>query len=229
MPPSTPGNFKTNHPGRNSSGAAEVTVSNNSELAILEAAERLFSEQGYDAVSMSAIAKHAGTSKANIYHHFQNKHHLYLAVLDKAALHSAELLDRLEDQPGSFESKLKAFASGQLSSILAHENRSQLLLREALSKGSERSKDVVKHAVGESFSRLVEMISRGQKQGEFRTGLDPALAAFLVVSTNVFFFQSREVMTHLPDIGFTDNADDFSTTMMDILFNGVLQTRNDNI
>lgn len=205
---------------------AANTPSGSSESAILASAERLFSEQGYDAISMSAIAKDANTSKANIYHHFKSKHHLYLAVLDNAAAYSAELLDRLEDEPGTFESKLRAFASGQLNSILTHENRSQLLLREALSKGSERGKDVIKHAVGESFSRLVEMISKGQQQGEFQHGPDPALAAFLVVSSNVFFFQSREVMQHLPDINFTENADEFSADMMDLLFKGVLNTRD---
>lgn len=212
---------------QDTSNQVQTTVSGNCELAILEAAELLFSDQGYDAVSMSTIAKHANTSKANIYHHFQNKHHLYLAVLDKAAVQSAELLDRLDDEPGTLQSKLAVFASGQLSSILANENRSQLLLREALSSGTERGKDVAKHAVGESFARLVKMISKGQEQGEFRTGLDPALAAFLVVSSNVFFFQSRSIMPHLPDINFTDNADNFSAAMMDILFNGVLLTRDD--
>ena len=197
----------------------------NSELAILEAAEYLFSEQGYDAVSMSAIAKRAQTSKPNIYHHFQNKHHLYLAVLHKAAQHSAGLLDRLEEEPGTFASKLAGFASGQLGSILAHERRSQLILREALSGGSERGREVAKHVVGESFARLVEMIHQGQEKGEFRGGIDPALAAFLIVSANVFFFQSSTVLRHLPEISFTENAEEFSTAMMDIMFNGVLHNK----
>ena len=43
------------------------------ELAILEAAERLFAQQGYDGVSMRTIAREAGVSKANIYHHFDSK------------------------------------------------------------------------------------------------------------------------------------------------------------
>lgn len=199
----------------------------NSEPAILAAAEYLFSEQGYDAVSMSAIAKRADTSKPNIYHHFKNKHHLYLAVLNKAAEHSAELLDRLEVEPGTFASKLAGFASGQLGSILAHERRSQLILREALSGGSERGREVAKHVVGESFARLVEMINQGQEKGEFRQGIDPALAAFLIVSSNIFFFQSSTVLRHLPEIGFTENAEEFSTAMMDIMFNGVLHNKDE--
>lgn len=195
------------------------------EQAILEAAEYLFSEQGYDAVSMSAIAQRAATSKPNIYHHFKNKHHLYLAVLNRAAEHSDELLDKLEDEPGTVQSKLAAFASGQLESILAHERRSTLILREALSGGSERSREVANHVVGKSFARLVEMINQGQKRGEFRSEIDSAMAAFLIFSSNIFFFQSSAIMPHLPDISFTGDADVFSVAMMDIMFNGVLQNK----
>lgn len=206
-------------------GLAPESKGSHGELAILQAAEFLFSEQGYDAVSMSAIALRAKTSKPNIYHHFKNKHHLYLAVLHKAAEHSTGLLDRLDEQPGTLESKLAAFASGQLGNILAHERRSQLILREALSSSSERGQEVAKHVMEASFARLVEMIHRGQQQGEFRSGIDPALAAFMVVSTNIFFFQSRSVMRHIAEINFTDNAEQFSTAMMDIMFNGVLQNK----
>ena len=199
----------------------------NSELAILEAAEYLFSEHGYDAVSMSAIAQRAATSKPNIYHHFESKHYLYLAVLNRAAEHSDELLDKLEDEPGTLQSKLAAFANGQLESILTHERRSKLILREALSGGSKRSREVANHVVGKSFARLVEMINQGQIRGEFRTGVDPAMAAFLIFSSNIFFFQSSAVMPHLPDISFTGDAEVFSTAMMDIMFNGVLQSKEE--
>ena len=40
------------------------------EKAILDAAVQLFSEYGYDGVSMRRIAEAAGVSKSNIYHHF---------------------------------------------------------------------------------------------------------------------------------------------------------------
>ena len=204
-------------------GQLDITRSRTAsgEQAILQAAEHLFSELGYEAVSMSAIAKRANTSKPNIYHHFKNKHQLYLAVMHEAAEFSAALMDRLEDEGGSFETRLAAFAKGQLGSILGHERRSRLILREALSGNSDSAREVAKHVVGDGFARLVEMIHQGQQQQEFRADIDPALAAFMVVSSNVFFFQSSAVMKHLPDIHFTDNADEFGAGMMDILLNGL--------
>jgi len=54
------------------------------EQAILKASERLFAEKGYDGASIGAIAKLAGVSKANIYHHFASKDELYSKILKRA-------------------------------------------------------------------------------------------------------------------------------------------------
>lgn len=193
------------------------------EQAILDAAEYLFAEKGFAAVSMSAIARLANTSKPNIYHHFKNKNDLYLAVMRTAAMHSSALLDQLAEGPGTFQTKLSAFAAGQLGSILAHKRRTQLILREALSGGSERGRDIAKHVVGESFSRLIAMVRKGQQEAEFRADVDPTLVALMIVSANIFFFQSTPVIHHVSGVQFTKDADVYSKGVMDILFNGVLQ------
>jgi AcrR family transcriptional regulator len=47
---------------------------------ILLIARRMFVEHGFQAISMRAIADEAGSSKALIYHYFENKEKLFLAV-----------------------------------------------------------------------------------------------------------------------------------------------------
>lgn len=195
----------------------------NGERAILEAAEILFAEKGFDAVSMSAISKLAHTSKPNIYHHFKSKNELYLAVMKAAVWRSSVLLDALEEAPGTFKQRLSGFSAGQLNNILAHKRSTQLILREALSGGTQRGREIAKHVVGEIFSRLVTMVKKGQQQNEFRDDIDPALAAFMIVAANMFFFQAAPIMQHIPEARFADNASVYSTGVMDILFNGVLQ------
>ncbi|MDO5610150.1 MAG: TetR/AcrR family transcriptional regulator [Pseudomonadota bacterium] len=49
--------------------------------AILEAAKQLFAEQGFDGVSMDAIARQAGVSKLTVYSHFGDKDGLLRAVV----------------------------------------------------------------------------------------------------------------------------------------------------
>jgi AcrR family transcriptional regulator len=48
---------------------------------IITAARDAFLEQGYDAVSMDAVAKRAGVAKQTVYAHFASKESLFLAVV----------------------------------------------------------------------------------------------------------------------------------------------------
>ena len=202
-------------------------VYSSGEQSILEAAEILFAEKGFDAVSMSAIAKLANTSKPNIYHHFKNKDDLYLAIMQAAVHRSSALLDTLEHAPGTFRQHLSGFSAGQLDNILAHKRSTQLILREALSGGSRRGQKIAEHIVSEVFSRLVAMVKQGQQENEFRKDIDPALAAFMVVAANMFFFQASPIMQHIPEAHFSDDASSYNKGVMDILFNGVLQEGED--
>ncbi len=52
--------------------------------AILEAAGRLFMTEGYGAVSMDAVARAAGVSKATLYAHFKAKDRLFAAIIHEA-------------------------------------------------------------------------------------------------------------------------------------------------
>jgi len=193
------------------------------EQAILEAAEALFAQKGFDAVSMSAIASLANTSKPNIYHHFRNKEDLYLAVMKAAVRRTSALLDVLEDAPGSFSQRLADFAAGQLDNVMAHKRSTKLVLRETLTEGSRTGEEIARLVVGEVVSRLVEMVHQGQVEDEFRRDIDPTLAAFMIFSANMFFFQSSPVMTHFPEFDLSSDARTFSKDVMDLLINGMLR------
>lgn len=196
------------------------------EQGILQAAEALFAEKGFDAVSMSAIAKLANTSKPNIYHHFKNKNELYFAIMEAAVQRATDLLDALEDSPGTIRQRLADFSAGQLENILLHDRSTQLIMREAFSGTSERGRDIAKQMVSKVFSRLVAMVQQGQSKGEFRADIDPSLAAFMIVSTNMFYFQSKPVMENNPENTFSGDAATFNRLVTDIIFNGLIKQGN---
>lgn len=68
---------------------------------ILEGAGRIFSELGFDATSMSDVAREAKVSKATLYVYFQDKEHLFTAICaetrDRKIAEKIALLD--VDQP----------------------------------------------------------------------------------------------------------------------------------
>jgi TetR/AcrR family transcriptional regulator len=67
---------------------------------ILAAAEELFAKEGFDAVSMNAIADKAGVSKANVFHHFKSKNDLYLAVIKQACQQACAFIDNFGSDRG---------------------------------------------------------------------------------------------------------------------------------
>lgn len=52
---------------------------------LLEASRAAFVKDGFDAVSIDAIARNAGVSKETIYRHFPDKEALFRAALDDMA------------------------------------------------------------------------------------------------------------------------------------------------
>ena len=61
------------------------------EQKILEIAEKLFSENGYDGTSIEAIAKSVGINKATIYYHFKDKRDIIVSLFKRS-------IDELEEK-----------------------------------------------------------------------------------------------------------------------------------
>lgn len=189
---------------------------------ILAAAEQLFAEQGYDTVSTSAIAERAGVSKANIFHHFSSKHSLYLEVLRTGCKESAHLLDDMTQNNGGLTERLGHFIHAHIDNLLEHDAHSRLILREILENGPSRGQELAEQVLGNNFSRLVGILRDSQCRGELRRNVDPAIIATLLVGANVFFFQSRGVLRHFPDVSFADNPRAYGRMLTDVLLHGVL-------
>jgi len=83
--------------------AGEAPLSTKAEQ-VIDAATRLFMEQGYGATSMDAVAKLAGVSKATLYAYFASKEALFDEIIGRACLRHSETLSR----PGIEQEDLRA-------------------------------------------------------------------------------------------------------------------------
>jgi TetR/AcrR family transcriptional regulator, mexJK operon transcriptional repressor len=75
---------------------------------IREAAARLFQEQGYGAVSMDAIARAAGVSKATIYAHFADKAELFEELMKAVCRQEWVAVTMLDAEPDDLRAELHA-------------------------------------------------------------------------------------------------------------------------
>ena len=195
------------------------------ETAILRAAAQLFSTIGYDGVSMRSVAEAAGVSKANIYHHFASKEALYLEILHARAGELETLVRKLEASTGDFDASIGDFALAHLQHLMENDMASRLMIREAFSGDDERSRMLVERVVGGIYERMVAIFEQGQRSGSLRRELDPALCAMLLMGADVFFFQARDVLRHVPAAGFATSPGEFSRQMVDILLHGMRRSK----
>lgn len=70
-----------------------MTQDSDGRNRILKSASALFAERGFSGVSMSDVAEAAGLVKSSIYHHFENKEALYLAVMAEMSRQSREQME----------------------------------------------------------------------------------------------------------------------------------------
>jgi len=192
------------------------------ELAILDAAARLFSVHGYDGVSMRRIAESAGVSKANIYHHFSSKEALYFAIMRRSAAELTELLENLAEGKGSFEQRLRMFAAAHLDHLFDNAPRVRLVLREAFSGDEEKSRAVVEQMLGGIVKRMIAIFEAGQRAGLLRAELDPGLCAHLLMGADLFYFQAHGLLQQIPEAGFARDPGRYSREMTDVLLHGML-------
>ena len=72
-----------------------------SREAVLDAAERLIADQGYDAATIAALVDEAGLPASSIYHYFGSKQGVLLAVMERGAERYFASLPDFERRDGS--------------------------------------------------------------------------------------------------------------------------------
>lgn len=87
--------------------------------AIVDAAEQVFLEQGYEAGSLDEIAKRANASKATIYAHFGNKVGLFRVIIGEKIAQAAAPLREADENHASVAAALTQFGKRFLTLLLA--------------------------------------------------------------------------------------------------------------
>jgi AcrR family transcriptional regulator len=129
---------------------------------ILETAQRLFGEQGYDATSLRQIAEAVGMTKAAVYYHYPAKEHLLLEL-------TRPLLDAMSDMVARLrsdgeESDPRAALGSYLDLFVDHLSVVHLMANEPATMNHPD--------VGQRIRTLVDAVRRliaGEDAGDERT------------------------------------------------------------
>lgn len=127
-------------------GTKRQRAAERSREAILDAAEKLFAEKGYESTSLKEIGKAAGLSRGTPAYFFGSKDGLYRAVLDRVLRDAGTLIEGAntnlptpgnEDLPSSLEEGLASALGPYIEFLASRPSYMGLVEREALSRASQ--------------------------------------------------------------------------------------------
>jgi TetR/AcrR family fatty acid metabolism transcriptional regulator len=147
--------------------------------AILDAAQRVFVARGFQAASISEIARAAHISDGLIYRYYDSKRALLDAVLaDFFERILAKLEPAVSGQKG-FAAKLRALIKGHLEIMLADPALCRLFIAEV--RGASEFADSEARRMSQRYSDVfLRVIRAAEMSGELRKGVDAALLRDLV-------------------------------------------------
>lgn len=167
--------------------------------AILDAAERLFAEQGFKATTIQMLAAESETSTALIYYYFGSKKGLYESVLARLFQQLGERgLARVsaEADPAS---AIRMLLAVQAEMLLRRPNAARLLARELIDFGASHAVPLAEQRLGGVFAALSSRIAEGQRSGQFRPDLEPRFAALSCISQIAWFALASPLVAVLLD------------------------------
>jgi TetR/AcrR family transcriptional regulator len=159
---------------------------------ILAAALGAFSEVGYGAASLRAIAARAGVSQQLITHHFETKLGLWKAVADgifaKLASAAGERVRGLEGV--SPPERMRLVARTFLRFSADHPELARFMMQEGASRGP-RLEWLVERHLRPLFANMQSQIAEAQASRLAPPG-DPIHIAYLLIGANTLFSQAAE-------------------------------------
>jgi TetR/AcrR family fatty acid metabolism transcriptional regulator len=162
---------------------------------LLEAAVKVFARKGFHTARVGDIAEEAGVAYGLVYHYFASKEELLETIFRSTW---TEMLARVREVEAAGVPASEAVR--QVTALLLRTWRRDPDLVRVLVREVTRNQHVQQEIeeIGHAMDALERIVRRGQEAGEFRSELDPRLAAV------VFYGALEEVLTgwvmgQLPD------------------------------
>ena len=159
---------------------------------ILQIAEELFAEKGYDKTSMREIAERLGIKKPSLYHHFHNKEEIYHTIIAGIYQQVLEEGAAFLDQGETIEEMIRLSFDSAIDHWSRHPNYPRILANEMASGKSMFATEIIPNIGKPRFDEAVEKYRRaGAGKPGYR---DIDIPMLLLIAFNIplnYFFSSQ--------------------------------------
>ena len=150
---------------------------------ILQSARALFSSQGYENATTSAIARMAGTSESQLIKHFGSKEGLLAAIFDQSWQHVTESLPQVLAQCETPYDKLRALAELMIDALERDKDLRTLMLLEGRRIRKHGSMVVLTDGFLQMVSTLDRLLGEMRDSGQLQPDLNVQAVRSALIGT----------------------------------------------
>lgn len=158
---------------------------------ILDVAEKVFSELGYDGASTRTISGEAGVNMAMLNYYFGSKEGLFLAVFNRKIISFQNLLQNLgNDGNMSAWEKMEKYIELYAQRVVNNNCFQKMLYQEiSMAKRGELT-DKISEILMKNVSELRRILQDGIESGEFNADVDAEMVTSTIYGTKNFIINS---------------------------------------
>ncbi len=134
---------------------------------ILDVAEKLFAEQGFEAISVREISKAADINIAMISYYFGSKEKLYEEVVNRKLISFDTYRSKIEALP-TYKEKLFVMADVFVDKFFERRQFQNIIFREMAMNQRTKMADKIATQLHQNFSFISDIIQKGIKHKEFK-------------------------------------------------------------
>jgi AcrR family transcriptional regulator len=161
-----------------------MSAYNEKQIQIMEAAERLFADKGFEGTSVRDIAEAAGVNLAMISYYFGSKEKLMEAMFDNRASSSIlQLEEMVNDKTLSPIQKVEKLIDRYIEKLMSQQCFHRIMVREQMVNNNGFIAEQIQQIKRKNQGLIKELIAQGQRSGEFRKNVDVSLFMITLVGT----------------------------------------------
>jgi len=174
------------------------------QLQIIDTAEQLFADRGYDGTSVRDIAHKAGVNIAMISYYFGSKEKLLEAVFEKRSnsLHT-QVVSLVANRELTSMQKIFLLIEDYIERIMKQPQFHKLMIREELLTKDNPITTLICETKRRNMDAIKKLINEGQKNGEFRKNIDIVLLMTTLIGTIAQLMNTKQFyreMYHMEDV-----------------------------
>jgi AcrR family transcriptional regulator len=172
---------------------------------ILDVAEKVFSDQGFDGASTRSISGEAGVNMAMLNYYFGSKEGLFLAVFDRKINSFKDLLQDLgSDEQLSAWDKVEAYIDLYIQRVVNNNCFQKMLYQEmSMNKRGELS-DNITRIINGNVLEFNKILSEGIEKGEFNEDIDFQMVTATIYGTKNFIINAPQLTSMMIGYDVTD-------------------------